>query len=82
MTNSKLLPFITYDEALAAALMCKGYKIQSCYKVKTKFCFTFQAAEELHKAIELYWDDKLFVNARRLLNTYQDIIGTTNNRSI
>lgn len=83
MKSEPILPFVNYDVALSAALVCKGFKIQSCHQVsKHKYCFNFQAAEGLHQAVELYWDDKLFLNARGLLNVYQDMMSHSNHQAI
>lgn len=81
MTTFRAFPFVTYDQALASALLTKGFKLQSCrYMRSGKAYFTFQAAESLREAIELYWNDGLLLNARTLLNKYKDIMDTTNDR--
>jgi len=75
------LPFVTYDRTLASALLVKGYKLQSCSHANSeKVYFTFQGSKELRESIELYWDDKLFLNARTLLLTYQDCLPNSNDR--
>lgn len=76
------LPFVTYDRALASALLVKGYKLQSCSKATSeKVYFTFQGSKQLRESVELYWEDKLFLNARSLLNTYQDCLPETDNKT-
>lgn len=78
---SQTLPFVTYDKALASALMTKGFKLQSRrYMRSGKAYFTFHGAESLKQAIELYWDDKLSLNARTLLNKYKEIFETSNDK--
>lgn len=69
------LPFITYDAALASALLVKGYRLQSCTHANTeKVYFTFHGSKQLRESVELYWEDKLFLNARSLLNVYQECL--------
>jgi len=69
------LPFVTYDQALASALLVKGYRLQSCTHANTqKVYFTFHGSKQLRESVELYWEDKLFLNARSLLNTYQECL--------
>lgn len=81
MSQNYNVPFITYDEALASALIMKGYQLQSCrYAEAGKSYFTFHGSKQLRESIELYWEDKLFLNARTLLKTYQDYLPITNNR--
>ena len=83
MSKSQLLPFITYDQALASALITKGFKLQSRRFARSgKAYFTFHGAESLKCAIELYWDDELLLNARTLLDEYKNIIERTNDRRI
>lgn len=75
MPNNFNTPFITFDTALASALLTKGFKLQSCQKVEgNKRYFTFHGSKQLQEAVELYEQDKLFVNARTLLNVYQDCL--------
>ena len=81
MSQNYNAPFVTYDAALASALIAKGYQIQSCRNVSTgKSYFTFHGSKQLRESVELYWEDKLFLNARTLLNVYQDCMPTTNDR--
>ncbi len=69
------MPFVTYDRALASALLVKGYRLQSCTHANTeKVYFTFHGSKQLRESVELYWEDKLFLNARSLLNMYQDCL--------
>ncbi len=78
---SQTFPFVTYDKALASALITKGFRVQSVrYTRSGKAYFTFQSAESLKSAIELYWNDDLFLNARTLLAEYQRIASKTNDR--
>lgn len=80
---SQSLPFVTYDKALASALITKGFKLQSRrYMRSGKAYFTFHGAESLNHAIELYWDDGLLLNARTLLDEYKAVIERTNDRRI
>lgn len=76
------LPFVTYDRALASALLVKGYKLQSCSHANSeKVYFTFHGSKHLRESVELYWEDKLFLNARSLLNTYQDCLPETDHKT-
>lgn len=69
------LPFVTYDRALASALLVKNYRLQSCTHANTeKVYFTFHGSKQLRESVELYWEDKLFLNARSLLNVYQECL--------
>lgn len=69
------LPFVTYNRALASALLVKGYRLQSCTHANTeKVYFTFHGSKQLRESVELYWEDKLFLNARSLFNTYQECL--------
>ncbi len=76
MSRSKPLPFITCDKALTAALITKGFKLQNRFRLGRKPHFSFYGAESLRPTIELYWNDKLSLNARTLLDKYQEIVGT------
>ena len=79
MSQSQSFPFVTYDVALASALITKGFKVQSCRYLRSgKIYFTFQGAESLKAAIELYWNDELLLNARSLLETYQSVLKKSN----
>lgn len=81
MSPNYNLPFVTYDRALASALLVKGYKLQSCsHSTSEKVYFTFQGSKQLRESVELYWEDKLFLNARSLLNTYQDCLSETDHQ--
>lgn len=81
MANSQKVPFVTYDKALASALITKGYKVQSCRYIRSgKAYFTFHGAESLRQVIELYWNDELPLNARTLLDKYKEIIKTSNGK--
>lgn len=81
MSQSEKFPFVTYDAALASALITKGYKVQSRRYLRSgKAYFTFQGAESLQRTIELYWNDGLLLNARTLLDEYKRIAKTTNDR--
>ncbi len=81
MSQIKPLPFVTYDAALASALIIKGFKVQSRRYLRSgKIYFTFQGAESLNQSIELYWNDRLCLNARTLLETYKGIVKTANDR--
>lgn len=81
MSPNYNLPFVTYDRALASALLVKGYKLQSCsHATSEKVYFTFQGSKQLRESVELYWEDKLFLNARSLLNTYQDCLSGTDHQ--
>lgn len=83
MSQSQSLPFVTYDKALASALITKGFKLQSRrYMRSGKAYFTFHGAESLKRAIELYWDDGLLLNARTLLDEYKSTLERTNDRRI
>lgn len=75
------LPFVTYDRALASALLVKGFKLQACSHANSeKVYFTFHGSKELRESVELYWEDRFFLNARTLLDTYQDCMPTTNDQ--
>lgn len=81
MSQSQKLPFVTYDTALASALIAKGFKVQGRRSVEFgKTYFTFQGAESLKQTIELYWNDALWLNARTLLETYKNILKTSNDK--
>lgn len=83
MSQSPTFPFVTYDAALASALIIKGFRVQSrCYMRSGKAYFTFHGAESLKHAIELYWNDELLLNARTLLAEYKNTIDKTNGRRI
>lgn len=80
---SQTLPFVTYDKALASALITKGFRVQSIrYMRSGKAYFTFHGAESLRQAIELYWNDKFPLNARTLLAKYKDVIKTSNDQQV
>jgi hypothetical protein len=69
------LPFITHDRALASALIVKEFRLQSCSHANSeKVYFTFHGSKKLLESVELYWEDKLFLNARALLNTYKECL--------
>lgn len=81
MSKSQPVPFVTYDKALASALITKGFKLQSRRYIRSgKAYFTFHGAESLKRAVELYWNDELLLNARTLLNEYGKTVGKTNDR--
>ncbi len=81
MTKSQNLPFVTYDKALASALLEKGFKLQSCRHLRAgKSYFTFHGAESLRQAVELYWNDKFPLNARGILNKYQEVVKRSNDQ--
>lgn len=81
MSQSQQMPFVTYDKALASALITKGFKLQSCRYLRSgKAYFTFHGAESLRQSIELYWNDKFFLNARTLLDKHKEIIKTSNDK--
>lgn len=80
MSRSKPLPFITCDKALAAALITKGFKLQNRFRLGRKPHFSFYGAESLRPTIELYWNDRLPLNARTLLAQYQTLTGTTHDQ--
>lgn len=81
MSQSQNVPFVTYDKALASALLTKGFNLQSCRYLRSgKAYFTFHGGESLRQAIELYWNDGLSLNARTLLNKYKEIIKTSNDK--
>ena len=78
---SQSLPFITYDKALASALLIKGFRLQSQrYMSSGKAYFTFHGGEALKQSIELYWNDKFLLNARTLLGKYKAIIEASNDK--
>lgn len=81
MSPSKPLPFITCDKALAAALLTKGFTLQNRFRLGRKPHFSFHAAASLRPTVELYWNDKLALNARTLLVQYQTLTGTTNDQA-
>jgi hypothetical protein len=81
MSRPQNVPFTTYDAALASSLIIKGFKLQSYRPLHSgKAYFTFHAADSLEEAIELYWNDRLLLNARTLLKQYQELLQTTNDR--
>lgn|GEM_PF-2275951 len=83
MSQSEKFPFVTYDAALASALITKGYKVQSRRYLRSgKAYFTFHGAESLKRAIELYWNDGLLLNARTLLAEYKRTVEKSNDRRI
>ena len=61
--------FITYDIGLAAALVTLGYTPYNVDKTNPKKGqFIFIRDEHIDKMINDYWDDKLILHARSLLN--------------
>lgn len=77
------LPFTTYDRALASPLLAKGFKLQRCSHTNPqKVYFTFHGSKELRESVELYWEDRLFLNARSLLNMYQECLPQSPNQTI
>lgn len=66
---TKQLPYITYDIAIASALVSKGYQIEVIDRTHPKKAkFVFYPATNLHSSVELYWNDELELNARTLLD--------------
>jgi len=75
------LPFITNDRALASALLVKGYRLYACsHENWEKVSFKFHGSKELRESVELYEDDKLFLNAKALLEFYQDCESPSNHQ--
>ena len=81
MSQTQNTPFTTYDIAMASSLIIKGFKLQSYHFLHSgKAYFTFHPATSLEEAIELYWNDRLLLNARTLLRQYQELLQKTNDR--
>ena len=60
--------FITYDLGLASALVTLGYTLWDVDKTNPKKSqFFFSRDEHIDKMINQYWDDKLMLPARSLL---------------
>ena len=61
--------FITYDIGLAAALVTLGYALWDIDKSNPKKSqFIFKRDEHIDKMVNQYWDDKLTLPARSLLD--------------
>lgn len=61
--------FITYDIGLAASLVTLGYTLWDVDKTNLKKSqFIFNRDEHIDKMINNYWDDKLTLPARSLLD--------------
>ena len=61
--------FITYDIGLASALVTLGYTLWDLDKSNLKKSqFIFKRDEHIDKMISDYWDDKLTLHARSLLD--------------
>jgi hypothetical protein len=61
--------FITYDLGLASALVTLGYTLWDVDKTNPqKSQFIFSRDEHIDKMINQYWDDKLMLLARSLLD--------------
>ncbi len=61
--------FITYDIGLASALVTLGYTLWDVDKSNPKKSqFIFRRDEHIDKMIKQYWDDKLTLPARSLLD--------------
>lgn len=61
--------FITYDIGLASALVTLGYTLWDVDKSNPKKSqFIFRRDEHIDKMINQYWDDKLTLPARSLLD--------------
>jgi hypothetical protein len=63
------MQFITYDIGLAAALVTLGYTLWDMDKTNLrKSQFIFKRDEHIDKMINDYWDSKLILPARSLLD--------------
>ncbi len=61
--------FITYDIGLASALITLGYTLWDVDKSNPKKSqFIFRRDEHIEKMINQYWDDKLTLPARSLID--------------
>jgi len=61
--------FITYDIGLAAAVVTLGYDLWDVDKSNQKKSkFIFRRDEHIDKMIQEYWDNKLLLPARSLLD--------------
>jgi len=61
--------FITFDIGLAAALITLGYLLWDVDKSNPKKSqFIFRRDDQIDKMITQYWDDKLILPARSLLD--------------
>lgn len=64
--DGSLKHFSTYDLGLAASLSCLGYRLIWMDKTDTrKVQFIFKKEIGILEDIDLYWADKLKVNARK-----------------
>jgi hypothetical protein len=61
--------FITYDIGLAAAVVTLGYDLWDVDKTNQKRSkFIFRRDEHIDKMVQEYWDNKLLLPARSLLD--------------
>jgi len=66
--DSLNVKFLTYDLGLASSLISLGYTLYKIDRIESKRCqFIFDRDEHIDKMVNDFWDDKLILPARSLL---------------
>lgn len=65
--------FSSTDLALSSALLCVGHRILRIDKDSPKSSFIFDRTGELERDVDIYWDGKLQVEAKRYFSCLKEI---------